>query len=279
MGQLALGARAFKLQVLEHLSEDKPHYADYDEWIGIEADRIGVEESEVRRIVGDYLDRAEAMVTGRQQTSSQRIADVIGATKAAALRTLTGGLNAVKPYIQVSIVEGKEVQEHVMLPDWRARIPAAQTILHVQGSILSPKLEISVNNQEEHLSDAELNRRIIDLAKQSLAEGTGDTTPGEDGPPVFSRPLLLGNRSHQDQGRTGYPQPLQAVPQAKVPPPGPTATDGPKGRGGKHLQKQDHDDVLAGKPNGHVAVRRKASNKDSVPKRGRGQGGPRRNKL
>lgn len=269
----ALGDRGAKLQILNDFGEDKPHFADYDRWAEIEADKLGVPESAVRRVLGDYLDRQEALLAENMQTSSQRIADILGATKAAALRTCKEGLEATKPYTthKLEIIAGelREVSVDIDIPDWRARHPFALAILNVHGSMAPIKFDANVS-KEDKLTDAELNHRIIELARQQTGElGVGYSLAGEDSAAGDSGPLLLADRSHENEGRTGRAESIQAVPKKAVPPPSLKPVVRSQRGAGKRVQKPHHDAVVVGKRTRNTSSLHSSRDKDSVPERRR----------
>lgn len=270
----ALQDRAARIQILEHFGEQKPHFKDYDAWIEIEADFVGEDEKFVRRVISDYLDRLDALVSQQQQSNSQRIADVVGATRAAALRTLRDGLDAVKPHTITKAIQNEdgswiEVSEQVDIPDWRARLPASIAILNVHGSMAPTKIDVSSRDREGQMSDEELDRHIVELARQSISEGDAGT--GENSTPVYSRPLLLDDISHKDKGRAGREggRSLPSIPEVPISVVSTPITAGPKRGSSVRVQKQNHDAVVASKRGSNTRSLHDPSNKGSVPKSGR----------
>lgn len=202
-------------QVLEDFGNDNPKPRDYDDWCRRESERVVAPERVVRNIIAKKIESFEIQVGAQRSTSAQKVADAIGASTARALRTILDALSANRKIVKGDAEKGFQEWD---VPDWNARLEAADKILKVRGAYAPEKMEVSIDEYGS-LSDDELNLRIaqcVAVYDSFRKIRTSGDASGAEGKVVSGRSVLLDDGGDANQGRARSPESIQAIPQETV---------------------------------------------------------------
>lgn len=250
---------ATRRRILDSYEAARPTTIEaYHAWIEVAAEENDLSVKTIQRIVTDQAQSFMRSLSRDLRTQSQRVADLLGATITEGIERLRDSLHATKkrPLTDKNgrmVRDGNGKIQFIEVDDWPTIVSAADKLIKLHGGFPAEKFEVERTTYHVDLTKEQalerfeqLYSRIDGLRAQLRGTVENPRRVGGGGTAVNSgngRPghLLLDDPLHQDQGRAGSGEPVQAFSRQDVPP----AAAGiprtlPKPR--KVHQKKPHDD-------------------------------------
>jgi len=225
-------------RVLERFAQDNPkHGREFREWVARVSAELGIGQEKVRRYVAQEQEAYLLNLRIEGASEAQAVAQTLGAGLTEALSTIKSGLVATKrrPLLDSKgrpkkLHENKPLSPENMIyvetPAWESRLSAATALLKVLGGFAPEQVEIKRENVYTHLTDKELlarldelNRNLSELRNPTAVAGSAGDSRRIDGAASAAGRLLLDDPLHEDAGRAGHREPVQALPAGSVHPP------------------------------------------------------------
>lgn len=147
-------------RLYEEFCASKTLMKDAGPWVEAKARELGVPQRRIRGYLARERDMELSQIRDAGATHAQRVANLLGATIAKALKTLSKTMDAT--VTKKHFAANGDLVDEWEVPDWNARRGAAADVIKVQGGFAPDKLEIDQINPDDpsQLTDEQLQARL-----------------------------------------------------------------------------------------------------------------------
>jgi hypothetical protein len=136
-------------------------------WFSRKAQQLQVNTSTVRKIIASHLEQEEFQLQIASQSVAKKVAQLQGASITEAIGVLRHGMKAnrtIRQMVGRDEDTGKPIIDTFTEPDHAERRQNAKLVLDIFGAFAPTEVHLTVSQELDMLTEAELNRRIEEMA-------------------------------------------------------------------------------------------------------------------